>query len=120
MKANVIEAMGEKLTIVIGTYHNLRTAISLVAEDHEPFATISTNIAHAELSHDEFCLQSWNMPAELISDLKVCGKFEDTGRTVETGMVEAPIWKITCPEMLQAAAGMREKFEAMANGGQCH
>lgn len=118
MKPNVIESMGEKLTISIGMYHNLRTAIELTCEDHEPFATFSSNIAEADLADDEFCVPTWKMPEELLNDMLASGKFADTGRTVATGHVIAPIWKIKCPDMLKAADDQRQKFKEMACGGQ--
>ena len=37
------------------------------------------------------------------------GRFEDTGRTEPAGYVDAPVWRVLCPDILAEAARQRAK-----------
>ena len=84
------------LTIVEHTYtNNNRLALEAIC-DEEPFGMLTVNIPEAELADDEVCIKTWSENAawvpQVLAALK--DKFIPTGRSVPTGFVTAPIYKI--------------------------
>jgi len=99
----------EKLDMHINLYRNLRIAIQLTCENGEPWGALTCNIVNAELADDEVCVSVWNHSEELVAGYLASGQFVDTGRTVTTGHVQAPVWRVVCPELLEEAKNLRAK-----------
>lgn len=72
---------------------------STTEEPPEPALTLSTNLAPqgVRLDANEFCVKAWSENAPFIEPLLRCGLFEDTGRRVRCGFVNAPVWRIIDP-----------------------
>lgn len=62
----------------------------------EPFLTLSTNILSVGtgLAPDELCVKVWSENEPFIEDIFNAGWFENTGRTVSSGFVSAPVWRL--------------------------
>lgn len=97
----------EKLNMSLDLYRNLRIGIRLVCEDGEPWGALTCNVADADLAEDEVCIPVWNLSEERVAAYLASGQFEDTGRAVPTGYVEAPVWRVVCPELLEEARNLR-------------
>lgn len=71
-------------------------AITLYVYDGEiiPWIDVTTNITGTILGPDECLVKVWSENEPYISPLLKSGFFEDTGRRVKAGFVEAHIWKI--------------------------
>ncbi|NVL49872.1 hypothetical protein F2S72_08980 [Pseudomonas syringae pv. actinidiae] len=87
-------------------YPNKRLAVVLM-EGPEQYAVLTTNLVHATLADDEVCIPQWNFEENMLAAFLASGKFEDTGRTEPAGHVDAPVWRVLCPEILEAAARQR-------------
>ena len=111
MSIKTFESMGEKLKVIPQLYLNKRIAIQLVCEDGEPFASFTTNLIDAELSDDEITIPVWNMPQELVNDALATGMFEATQRTEPAGRVEAPVWRVVDPSILDEISVIRKSYE---------
>jgi hypothetical protein len=98
----------ENLILQPDLYRNQRIAFRLICEDGEPYGALTTNIVEATLEDDEVCIPSWNLPEPLLSSYLASGRFVDTGKTVPAGYVEAPVWRVTCPELLAAVGRLRQ------------
>jgi len=89
--------------ILFATRYRQNDRIAIVAQtsEGEPYATISTNISHANLEEDEFCVQTWNLSDELLNALLELDLFEKVeNKTAESGFVTAPIWRVTDTSLL--------------------
>lgn len=83
-------------------YHsNGRMAVYLITPNGETLATISSNVVEADLEEGEFCVPVHNLDRKdpqfgksLLDDLVDSGLFEDTGRTIRSGFVVMPVWRI--------------------------
>lgn len=62
----------------------------------EPFLTLSTNVLGLGqgLALDELCVKDWSENEPFIEDIFNSGWFENTGRSVGSGFVRAPIWRL--------------------------
>jgi len=85
---------GLMLNIIQTNYStNGRIAIGLM-EGGIPFGTISINLPEEEFGEGEFPVKNWSENEEITPFiLAQTDLFEDTGKTVLTGFVEAPIWR---------------------------
>lgn len=95
------------LTLLPALYRNKSIAFRLIEDDGEPYGVLTTYIEHAILASDEICIPSWNLRAEILEGFLASGRFKDTGRVVPTGFVQAPVWRVTCPELLASIAELR-------------
>lgn len=70
--------------------------VQLVSRRGEPIATFSVNLVPygAALADDEFTVKSWGGNEQFVAPMLAAGWFEDTGRRVPSGYVEAPVWRI--------------------------
>lgn len=120
----VAKPFGESVRMRLETfqYSNGRTAIQVlgwhendlsmertnehgaVEDGWEPYATITVNLPDADLEADEVVIKNWTENSwvgqllELMPDV-----FQDTGKRIKTGFVEAPVWKFTPkPEVTSA------------------
>lgn len=101
----------EELTILPRLYPNKRIAIQLMCEDGETWGVLSANFVEVEIAEDEMCISAWNVPQERLDAFLATGKFVDTGKIVQAGYVESPIWRVVCPTLL-------ESFARLRSGGQ--
>lgn len=97
----------EKLDMHLSLYRNQRIGIQLNCEDGEPWGALTCNIVDADLADDEVCIPVWNHSEELVAAYLASGQFEDTGRAVTTGYVQAPVWRVVCPDLLEEARRLR-------------
>jgi|PlaIllAssembly_1097288.scaffolds.fasta_scaffold00432_2 hypothetical protein len=92
---------GETMTIERGSYYHPAhgftgggIALRIYDANGQPFLTLTTNIEGAVLFDGEFCVKTWSENEPYIADILASGLFEDTGRRVLTGFVEAPVWRM--------------------------
>ena len=87
---------GENLEIYQSTYKGGRPAIFLeeAGPGHVPFTKLTINLPHQPLKDDEFFVKTWTENEELAPwVLEKTSLFEDTGIAVDTGLMQAPIWR---------------------------
>lgn len=78
----------------MGCYGNGRLAIQLVnAETEEPIGKLTVNLPGEELGGGEFFVKTWSENEGIAAAALASGVFEDTGRRVPTGHVEAQVWR---------------------------
>jgi hypothetical protein len=86
---------GETLRVVQGVYWYGGIAIKLHAQDGEPFLTLTTNLPETPtLPPGEFAVKVWSENEPHIADILAAGLFEDTGKRIPTGFVEAHVWRL--------------------------
>lgn len=89
-------------TVRTSTYsHGGATAVVLECENGEPLATLSVNVEGAKLGEGEFLAKTWSENEEIAKAALDSGLFEDTGRRVPTGWVEAQVWRFKTPVPMQ-------------------
>ncbi len=81
--------------LVQGAYANGRVALQLFSDKQGPIATITVNLPEEPLEDGEFFVKGWSENERIIPDVLASGLFEDTGKRVPTGFVEAPVWRFT-------------------------
>ncbi|MDI9561611.1 MAG: hypothetical protein QM235_10565 [Pseudomonadota bacterium] len=90
--------MGETLTIWLERYAiSKRPAVELLCTDDGvtmPYGTLTVNMPEVQLADDEIIIKNWSENEWLASAALKSGLFEDTGRRIPTGFVEAPVWKV--------------------------
>lgn len=93
-----ITVFDEIVTLKEAKYSNGRLAITSTVEDKdgfvEPFGTLTTNVIDAILGKNEIIIKDWSENVEFAEACFATGLFENTGRTISTGHVEAPVWRI--------------------------
>lgn len=92
-------------SIEVGRYpHGGAIYVQLMCKDGEPLGTFSTNLVPygASLQRDEFTVKSWGENEPLVESMLATGMFEDTGRRVESGFVQAPVWRMRDPANVPA------------------
>jgi hypothetical protein len=62
--------------------------------------TFSTNLVPygARVADDEFTVKSWSENEQIVSPMLATHLFEDTGRRIPTGYVEASVWRVRDPK----------------------
>ena len=80
---------------ITGTYsHGNRLAIEVVmCEDNSPFSTLTVNLPDQPLGQNEIFVKTWSENEELAKACLATGLFEDTGKRVPTGFVQAQVWR---------------------------
>lgn len=71
---------------------NDRLAIRALGEDG-PFGVLTVNIPEVPLLAHHVLIKTWNENQELAAAALATGCFIDTGMRVQTGFVEASVWK---------------------------
>lgn len=75
-----------------------RVAIRLVCTEGEdkgmPYCTLTVNIPEVTLLPGEIIIKSWEENEYAAEAAKSSGLFNDTGKRVRTGYVQAEIWEI--------------------------
>jgi len=95
LKNITFQLFGEKVHFETSHYlQGDRITILIKNDDGEPFATLTVNIPESVLAENEVIIKNWSENKAVARVAYATGVFEDTGRTVSTGHVSAPIWKI--------------------------
>lgn len=82
-------------TIHLSKYgHGGRPRIDLILDDGEPLATLTVNVPEATVQEDEIIVKTWAENEGTAKSVMRTGWFEDTGRRVPTGHVEAEVWRL--------------------------
>jgi hypothetical protein len=93
---------GVKVRLEATNYFNGRLAFLAVIVDGEkkgrPWGKLTVNIPEARLEPGEFCVRTWDGGEILAADAMATGAFEDTGKRVPTGHVEAAVWRVKAKE----------------------
>jgi hypothetical protein len=91
-------------------------AVQLYLRSGEPLITFSTNLVPYLnwLADDEFFVKSWSENAPFVQPMLATGLFEDTGRHVPSGYVNAPIWRIRDPDGVPQPSQRRQPAPATA------
>jgi len=89
-----VELYNQRCTFSKSQYRNGRLAIQLNCEDGILMAVLTVNIPEAELANDEILVKGWSENLPVIIECRKLSCFENTGRTVPTGYVEAEVWKV--------------------------
>ena len=87
---------GENLEIYQSTYKGGRPAIFLeeAGPGHVPFTALTINLPEQPLTEGEILIKNWTENEEIAPwVLEHTELFEDTGVVVNTGFVQAPIWR---------------------------
>lgn len=94
---NVNSPIGNKIYKVKlheGKYQGGGVAILGYLSDGEPFATLTVNMPEHQhlLNKDEVFIKNWSENEAFARSALRSGYFLNTGKSVRTGFVEAPIW----------------------------
>ena len=76
--------------------NNGRMCLDLVTDDEiqEPFATLTVNIVEARLEENEIIVKTWSENESIAKAALETGLFENTGKLIPTGYVNAQVWKV--------------------------
>lgn len=87
----------ERMTIQdYATYASGRGVVLDIVDSHgEEFMRLTVNIPQAQLDPGEFAVKVWSENEPFIADILASGLFEDTGKRIPTGLVEAHVWRFT-------------------------
>lgn len=83
--------------IVKTKYRDGNLAILLIAQDdQEPITVLSINLPDKAslLGADEVFVKAWSENEQIAPLVLLTGLFEDTGKRVPTGFVEAQVWRV--------------------------
>ena len=84
----------ESLRVMETEYaYSERIAIQILRANDELYATLSVNLPQSPLKRDEFFVKTWSENAEISDVIRCLDLFEDTGKRVSTGFVQAEVWK---------------------------
>ena len=75
--------------------HGGRIQVRLEAPNGDPWGTLTVNLPDVPLAQNEILVKTWSENKFLRSPALRCGLFEDTGRRVPNGFVEAEVWRFT-------------------------
>jgi len=92
MQARSFMAFGQQLKIIEEQYRNKRIALQIYDEEG-PYCTLTTNIVGETLQPGEFFIKNWSENEEIAAAALNSGIFEDTGRRVNSGFIEVPVWR---------------------------
>lgn len=81
--------------LVTGQYGNGRLALQIVSKIGEPIAKLTVNLPNEHLEEGEFFVKGWSENEVIISDVLASGIFEDTGKRISLGFVQAFVWQFT-------------------------
>ena len=85
--------LGEYVRFEFGFYENGRTAITIICDDGDQFGVLTTNLSDQPQGEGEIFVKTWSENAVLREPILALGIFEDTGKRVPTGFVEAEVWR---------------------------
>jgi len=89
-------------TVITTTYqHGGATAVVMELENGERLCTLSVNIEGTKVPEGAFLVKTWSENAEIAKVALESGLFEDTGKRIATGFVEAQVWRFKEPVPMQ-------------------
>lgn len=92
-----VTLMGKSYNVALydkGVYRDGSLAIEArETGDLTPFGVLTVYVEGTELNRNEILVKTWSENEEWTKGILDCGLFEDTGRRVKTGYVEAQVWK---------------------------
>jgi hypothetical protein len=94
------EAYGAKLELRKTTYYMNKDRIALIAvriEDEKDYGVLTVNFHDAFLEEGEIAIRDWEENVEMARAVFATGFFENTGKTIKSGFVRAPVWKFKDP-----------------------
>jgi len=80
------------MDVDITLYKTGGTAV-ILTQDGRRFATLSVNFPEVELEHNEFAVKTWSENEQIAEDALASGLFVDTGKRIQSGYVEASVWR---------------------------
>ena len=92
-----VNLFGKDYDVVFDTqyYPNGRIALQLIdAKEGDLFCTLTCNLPEVHLEDGEILIKNWSENGDVAKAAFATGLFGDTGLSVRTGFVEAPIWRI--------------------------
>lgn len=90
------EYCGKKLFICSSKYDNERLALVIYPTPNTrgaAYCVLTVNLPKKHLEEGEFFVKTWSENEVITNFLRKSGIFEDTGKRVLTGFVEAEVWK---------------------------
>ena len=72
-----------------------RLALVLQCDDGSPWGMLTVNFPDVPLAHDEILVKTWSENSFIRGPALDMGLFEDTGRRLPAGFVEAEVWRFT-------------------------
>ena len=82
------------MDVEVTTYKTGGMAV-ILTQDGQRFATLSVNFPfpEVELEEGEFAVKTWSENEEIAEDALASGLFVDTGKRIQSGYVEASVWR---------------------------
>ena len=80
------------MEVEVVLYQTGGTAV-ILTQDGQCFATLSVNFPEVELEHNEFAVKTWSENEQVAADALASGLFVDTGKRIQSGYVEASVWR---------------------------
>ena len=80
------------MDVEVTTYKTGGTAV-ILNQDGQRFATLSVNFPEVELGEGEFAVKTWSENEQVAADALASGLFVDTGKRIQSGYVEASVWR---------------------------
>jgi hypothetical protein len=87
--------------VIATTYENGATAVVIKCVDGSPLCILSVNLGDVKLKDGEFLAKTWSENEDIAKSALDSGLFEDTGRRIPTGWVEAQVWRFKVPVPMQ-------------------
>jgi len=80
----------------VKSYYNRRPTLVLLTNDQEIdlFCTLTCNLPDIPLEDDEVIIKNWSENEDIAKAALASGYFQDTGKRISTGFVQAPIWRV--------------------------
>ena len=94
LEGQIIEHRGESYRVKLRQYTSARLRIDIMTEDNISYAVLTTNIPEVELKEREILVKGWSENEGICQTARESDLFEDTGKRILIGRVEAQIWKI--------------------------
>ena len=80
------------MDVDITLYKTGGTAV-ILTQDGQRFATLSVNFSEVKMEEGEFAVKTWSENEQIAADCLASGLFVDTGKRIQSGYVEASVWR---------------------------
>jgi hypothetical protein len=84
---------GEQITLRESTYADGSPAVLATDASGAPYATLSVNTGRP-LAPRHVAIKIWSENEQVAAAARTSGLFEESGFSIPTGFVEAPVWRI--------------------------
>jgi hypothetical protein len=85
---------GPTLVLRTGQYDTGRLAVFAMCEDGEPYGTLTVHLPDDPIEAGLIHVKTWGGNQPMAHGALASGAFEDTGKRVKTGHVEAQVWRV--------------------------